>query len=79
MPPLPDYEQALRTVLDGVVVLGPEPAPLADAAGRVLREAVVADRDQPPFERSAMDGFGGAGGAGHGGRRNRRPGRHRAF
>ena len=57
MPPLPNYDQALGTVLDGVVELEPEPAPLADAAGRVLREAVVADRDQPPFERSAMDGF----------------------
>lgn len=31
--------------------------PLAEAAGRVLREAVVADRDVPPFDRVAMDGI----------------------
>ncbi|MDT0631560.1 molybdopterin molybdotransferase MoeA [Rubrivirga sp. S365] len=30
--------------------------PLAEAAGRVLREAVVADRDVPPFDRVTMDG-----------------------
>jgi len=30
---------------------------LLDAAGRVLAEAVVADRDQPPFDRSTRDGF----------------------
>ncbi len=31
--------------------------PLAEAAGRVLREAVAADRDVPPFDRVAMDGI----------------------
>jgi len=30
---------------------------LLDAAGRVLAEAVVADRDQPPFDRSTRDGY----------------------
>jgi molybdopterin molybdotransferase len=30
---------------------------LSDAAGYVLAEAVRADRDQPPADRSAMDGF----------------------
>jgi molybdopterin molybdotransferase len=30
---------------------------LADAANRVLAEAIVADRDYPPFDRSARDGF----------------------
>jgi len=30
---------------------------LGDAAGRVLAEAVTADRDYPPFARSARDGF----------------------
>jgi len=34
-----------------------ERAPLADAAGRVLRETVCAPDDQPPFDRSAVDGF----------------------
>ena len=31
--------------------------PLHEAAGRVLREPVCAPEDQPPFDRSAMDGF----------------------
>lgn len=31
--------------------------PLAEAAGRVLREAVAADRDVPPYDRVAMDGI----------------------
>jgi molybdopterin molybdotransferase len=38
-------------------VLVPETVPLADAAGRVLAEDVRADRDYPPFPRSARDGF----------------------
>ncbi|MEM6694477.1 MAG: gephyrin-like molybdotransferase Glp [Pseudomonadota bacterium] len=31
--------------------------PLAEAAGRVLAEPIVAARDQPPFAASAMDGY----------------------
>ena len=34
-----------------------ENLPLLDAAGRVLAESVVADRDQPPFNRATRDGF----------------------
>lgn len=30
---------------------------LGQAHGRILREAIVADRDIPPFARSAMDGY----------------------
>lgn len=37
--------------------LAVENVPLLDAAGRVLAEAVVADRDQPPFDRSTRDGY----------------------
>ena len=32
-------------------------APLAEGDGRFLIESVVADADQPPFDRSAMDGY----------------------
>ena len=35
----------------------PEPVELLLAAGRVLAEAVVADRDFPPFARAARDGY----------------------
>lgn len=34
-----------------------ESAPLLSSAGRVLAAAVIADRDQPPFDRSTRDGF----------------------
>ena len=40
--------------------LGPLPAsclPLAQAGGRVLREPVIAEREQPPFNRVMMDGI----------------------
>lgn len=55
------FREALAVVLEharalqvsGVV----ERVPLQQAAGRVLAERVVADRDQPPFERSTRDGF----------------------
>lgn len=34
-----------------------ERVPLAGAGGRVLREAACASEDQPPFDRSAVDGY----------------------
>ena len=34
-----------------------ETVPLSDAAGRVLAVSAVAERDQPPFTASAMDGY----------------------
>src|ERR1700690_507129 len=34
-----------------------ETIPLAEAAGRVLAEEIAADRDYPPFARSARDGY----------------------
>src|SRR5258706_15171417 len=37
--------------------MGTETIPLLDAAGRVLAEEIRADRDYPPFPRSARDGF----------------------
>jgi molybdopterin molybdotransferase len=49
---------ALKALLDSVP--GPMPAetlPLAQCAGRVLAEDVVALRTQPPFANSAMDGY----------------------
>ncbi len=43
--------QALCLPLDA------EQVALAEAAGRVLREPVCAPEDQPPFDRSSVDGF----------------------
>ncbi|MVM30246.1 molybdopterin molybdenumtransferase MoeA [Spirosoma sp. HMF4905] len=41
-----------------LLTLPTETVSLLDANGRVLREAVCADRDFPPFNRVAMDGIG---------------------
>ncbi|TIT14249.1 MAG: molybdopterin molybdotransferase MoeA [Mesorhizobium sp.] len=49
--------EALARLLDGAAPLPGESVPLADAAGRVLAEPVVALRTQPPFNASAMDGY----------------------
>lgn len=54
---LPGYDQALKLILAEVPRLGVEHVRLCEARGRVLREEISADRDQPPFNRSAMDGF----------------------
>lgn len=61
------FEEALGVVLQhadvvlqhaGTVLAGPqESVSLLDSAGRVLAERIVADRDQPPFDRSTRDGY----------------------
>ncbi|HEV2114841.1 MAG TPA: gephyrin-like molybdotransferase Glp [Terriglobales bacterium] len=54
------FEEA-RAVVEqhttGVLPTGPETVELARADGRVLADALVADRDFPPFPRSARDGY----------------------
>ncbi|MEX0774117.1 MAG: molybdopterin molybdotransferase MoeA [Phycisphaeraceae bacterium] len=55
--PLPAYDTALATLLARVERIGVQSVHLEEARGRVLRQAVLADRDQPPFHRAAMDGF----------------------
>lgn len=55
------FDQARACVLAKVTESRPVPAieraPLLAAAGRVLAERVLADRDYPPFARSVRDGF----------------------
>ena len=53
----PGYDEAISRVLARVVRLEAEPVPLAGVLGCVLAEPVIADRDQPPFNRSTMDGY----------------------
>lgn len=44
--------------LDALAIALPsERVPLASARGRILREAILAPEDQPPFDRSAIDGY----------------------
>lgn len=52
------FDEARACVLREVgVSTGTETVVLAEAAGRVLAEEITADRDYPPFPRSARDGF----------------------
>jgi molybdopterin molybdotransferase len=59
------YQEARDQVVAEMGAAGARPEGTADAeevaleaaAGRVLAEEVVADRDQPPFHRSTRDGF----------------------
>lgn len=53
-----NFKQARECVLREVGSLYVnERVSLADAAGRVIAEDIAADRDYPPFARSARDGF----------------------
>ncbi|CAH0999464.1 Molybdopterin molybdenumtransferase [Neolewinella maritima] len=52
-----DPQAALQLVLQQSFDWGNETIPLHAATGRVLRQTVHADRDQPPFDRVAMDGI----------------------
>ena len=54
------FDEAVGMVLEkaaGLRLPTAEAESLLACGGRVLAEAVVADRDQPPFHRSARDGF----------------------
>jgi molybdopterin molybdotransferase len=48
---------ALKIVLSTASLTAGEELPLADALGRVLRSPVVAAADDPPFAKSAVDGY----------------------
>jgi molybdopterin molybdotransferase len=48
---------AQQCVLESVKLLGAESVGLEHSLGRVLAEDVRANRDQPPYDVSAMDGF----------------------
>jgi molybdopterin molybdotransferase len=50
-------EQARDAILNQIDRLGTERVSLLDAAGRVSAEEVRAERQQPPWDNSAMDGY----------------------
>lgn len=54
-------EQALEQLFALVTPMAVENVPLIHAAGRVLAHDVTAQRDQPPFAASSMDGYAIAG------------------
>src|SRR5574340_529904 len=49
--------EAQRVVLESVVVFGAERVKLEQSLGRVLAEDICANRDLPPYDISAMDGY----------------------
>ncbi|HVT98134.1 MAG TPA: gephyrin-like molybdotransferase Glp [Acidobacteriaceae bacterium] len=51
------HRQAVRAREEASRKPNVEKVPLGEAAGRVLAEPVVADRDQPPFPRATRDGY----------------------
>lgn len=52
-----NYREAQNMLLGEARSFGKEEISLGEAFGRVVSEQVVADRDYPPFNRAAMDGF----------------------
>ena len=54
---LTPLHEAQQIVLDATTVLGLEKISLLEALGRTLGEDIVAERDNPPWDNSAMDGF----------------------
>ena len=54
---LTPVHEALDRLLSGLKTLGEEEVELEEALGRVLAQDVVAEKDNPPFDRAAMDGF----------------------
>jgi molybdopterin molybdotransferase len=51
------FDEALQAVLSEAPALPREEVALENALGRVLAEDVSSDRDLPPFDRAAMDGY----------------------
>jgi len=49
--------EAIRLILHSAKLFPIESIPLQDAVGRVLRENIISDRDQPPFNKSLVDGI----------------------
>jgi len=54
---LTPLHEAQKTVFEATKTLGLEKISLLDAFGRVLGEDIIAARDNPPWDNSAMDGF----------------------
>ena len=58
---MPSYQEARAIIAERCRALGHAPATeildVKDAVGRVLAQEIRADRDYPPFDRAARDGF----------------------
>lgn len=54
---LTQLHDAQQVVLEAASILGLEKVSILDVLGRVLGEDLIAERDNPPWDNSAMDGF----------------------
>ena len=52
-----DVGEAVELIASAMPDFGSEPVMLEVASNRVLRQTIVAERDQPPFNRATMDGI----------------------
>lgn len=52
-----DVTEAERLIAQQMSAYGSITLPLAAASGRILRQTILAERDQPPFDRATMDGI----------------------
>jgi len=52
-----DVATAEQLIRSAMPEYGSHKVPLAEASGQILRQAIVAERDQPPFDRATMDGI----------------------
>jgi len=50
-------DEALNKILSNIYPLGVEKVSILDALGRVIAEDIYANRDIPPLDNSAMDGY----------------------
>ena len=57
MPPVTSYRKARDILAAAACPVSAEKLPLADCAGRILAQALVAGSDVPPFDRSPFDGY----------------------
>lgn len=51
------YDDALKIIIREASELGTETVSMHETAGRVLAADITPERDQPPYDGSAMDGF----------------------
>lgn len=49
--------EASKTIAESMTTFKAVDVALADATGRILRQSIKAERDQPPFDRVMMDGI----------------------
>ena len=50
-------EDAIKFIFENISEFGQEKINTLDAIGKILREPIQAERDQPPFDRVTMDGI----------------------